>query len=51
MLQQNQINILIGEKGSALPNYREDQKKKLEGQYLEVVSDKTYKGGTDQNPP
>jgi len=41
MLQQNQINcedILMGAKGSALPDYSEDQWKKLECQYLEIVS-------------
>ena len=41
MLQQNHINcedILIGEECSALPKYSEDQKKKLECQYLEILS-------------
>ena len=41
MIQQNHINcedILIGEECSALPNYSDDQKKKLEWQYLEILS-------------
>ena len=41
MLQQSQANcehILAGEKCSALFNYSEDQKKKLECQFLEILS-------------
>lgn len=41
MLQQNTINcedLLLGEKGSALLNYSDDQRRKLECHYLEIIS-------------
>ena len=41
MLEHNMVNcegILKGEESLALPNYSEDQRKKLEYQYLEIIS-------------